>query len=162
MKKISIVIAMMAFFGVTLEVQAAQLRNIGSQYTADVPALGQVYFYSSVIANDPEYKYALNNIEGYSGSATVHATYEGLYNGKSYKLAGKELSASTVGAVLWRPSSLSTSPSGYTIKASANCEGVATTTKMCVLRGIQYRLKLKNKNLISEFAINASLDFRNS
>lgn len=107
--------------------------------------------------------YVLNKVTSSSGKAAIHSTYETLFNNKEV-VVGSELTlegTGYTGAVLWKPSRVSSRPSGYTIKSDTNCEGNNVTDSQCAVSGSRYHLKLRNKNVLFSFDVSGQFTYTN-
>ena len=104
------------------------------------------------------YPYAMNRISSYSGSATVHSELYTRYGGSQTKM-GNALSLSSTGISLWKPTSVSSTPSGFTITNQTTCPYGDRTQYNCIISGSTYAIRLNNKNLISSFTVSGSIIF---
>lgn len=155
MKKISkiLIVTVISVFGLMATTKAA----VGTPYTVTVTD-GQSTYMQSRIYPGEDYTYSVNEITDYAGSAKVYTTIQTLYNG-SYVTISPTLSLSRTGSAVWRPSSVSSNPVGFTVRTSGTCSGSNTSSTACAVDGATYRLKLQNKSSFYDFTINGQFWF---
>lgn len=142
----------MIFF-VTTNVSASTAYSPYGSIT--VPNYSETYVQTTAYNT---YTYAMNRISSYSGSATVHSELYTQYGGSQTKM-GNELSLSSTGISLWKPTNITSTPSGFTITNQTTCPNGDRTPNKCIVSGSTYAIRLNNKNLISSFTVSGSIIF---
>lgn len=141
---------------ITIPQVLANTQALG--YNATVPATGEYTTSYSLQANK-NYKWVMNYLHSYSGSAVVHSYYYIKYNSGSVALSGSDIQLSSTGGGVWRATNVSTLPSGWTINAQRTCTGSGISDNYCAIQGSSYVLKVDNKNLLNSFTVNGQLTF---
>ena len=108
---------------------------------------------------EKNYKYVLNAISSYSGTAAVHSKYYSYYNGTKQNQLGSDLKTTSTGSALWNASNVSTVPVGWSIAMMGKCSGTDTSSNYCALKGSTYALYLDNKNVLSSFTVSGQFTF---
>lgn len=158
MKKI-LTVSFFAFLFVTITMTSVSANTVVNFYEATIPK-GQTDYLEYETANY-NFVYSMNKLTATAGKAAIHSYYQTKYNGKAVTVGGELVldGAGYVGTSLWRPTGVSSNPSGYSITNKKNCSGNNVTSNFCAIQGSQYRLKLDNENLLYQYKISGQFIF---
>lgn len=106
------------------------------------------------------YKYALDRQSSKTDDAAIHLYYACTYNGSNIKISPEvEISEKGSYTVLFRPVSVTTKPSSYSINATTSCSGGNTSDSACALANSTYYLYMENINFLHAFTTSGQFIF---
>lgn len=158
MKKI-LTMAVFAFVVAMVATTSVSANTTIHFYEATVPH-GQTGYLQYETASY-NFVYSMNKLTSTAGRAAIHSYYQTKYNGSAVTVGGELVldGAGYLGISLWKPTGVSSNPSGYSITNRKNCSGSNVTSNYCAIQGSQYRLKLDNENLLYHYKIKGQFIF---